>query len=223
MLTGPASQVASPLHGGSADLPMNIEDDRYLAGGVHYIFVGKVVKQTGTLLMVGPQVSAQYAVEVISNIKGNLAGTVTVAQMGASVNTRTGRVVFLFGDTDYLLPGATYLLATRYSPRWNVYELWTPPYDRKLLTEDTSLSTEQLEALAAKDERVQALQKAYPNEILIGRDIKYGTTWNSYESLKSGHLFTPPPFAESNPTVSPELTATPEPSIQSSATPAPSL
>src|SRR5882762_6137703 len=85
-------------HGGSADAPANIEDDRYLIGESHYIFVGKVVKRTGTLIMVGPQISAQYAVDVISNIKGNLAGVVTVAQMGASFNYRTNRVYFLFGD-----------------------------------------------------------------------------------------------------------------------------
>lgn len=170
------------MHDGTASLPANINDERYLLGESHNVFAGNVLQRTGTDVMVGQQISAQYTVEVISNIKGNFKGTITVAQMGVGGKTPSGRFSALFGDTDYLHPGATYLLATRYIPSSNVYGIDVPPYDRKLLTEDASLGNEQLKALAEKDSNFIALQNAYPNEKLIWMDIKNNETWNSYAS-----------------------------------------
>jgi hypothetical protein len=200
--------------GGSGSIDEHINDDRYLVGWSHYIFVGKVLRQTGTGIMVGPQSSAQYAVEVISNIKGELTGTVTVAQMGAWL-TNTGEPSFFFDDDGYLHVGATYLFATKYKQDANLYEIATPGYDRKLLTDDASLSTDQLSALADSNSKVQSFKEAYPNEVLYYWDMKTGTAWNNYESLKSGHLLTPPAFV-------PQVTNTAATPVAESTSPEPS-
>ncbi len=83
------------------------------------------------------------------------------------------------------------LFATRHvDDPW--YHISVPPYDRHLISRDTSLSDAQLSAIAESDERVIALKNAYPREILSPADVGHNTTYNSYQSLQSGHLFTPP-------------------------------
>jgi len=191
-----------PVSGGSGSLPAHIDDDRYLMGMSHYVFVGKVHTKTGSDFMVDVLPSALYEVEVILNIKGILQGNVTIAQLGIT-HYRNGRLYSIFGDNP-LQPGATYLFATRYLVKDNMYAISGPPYDRKLMTSDSGLSNAQLKELALKDERVRALQAAYPNEILSRNDdINGGTAWNNYKSFQSGHLFAPPPFVESNPSDAP--------------------
>src|SRR5208283_2855484 len=104
-----------------------------------------------------------------------------------------------------------------------------------------------LKTIAELNPRVIALEAAYPNEKVDSYDVTHNTAYNSYQSLQSGQLFTPPPFVESSPSVapatesiapssepaasvspsesptqSPELTTTPEATIEATATPEPS-
>jgi hypothetical protein len=72
------------------------------------------------------------------------------------------------------------------------YGISAAPYDRKLITVDSTLSDARLIELASKDERVLALQAAYPNEIVAPKLAEFGLNWNSYESVKAGHPLLPP-------------------------------
>src|SRR5258707_718270 len=67
-------------------LAIPLADDRVLMGASHNVFIGKVISQIGTRavdLGHGNMIPvSQFSVEPISNIKGNLQGTVTVEQSG---------------------------------------------------------------------------------------------------------------------------------------------
>lgn len=166
--------------------PANYADDRVLVGASHNVFVGKIVAQTGSIERgAGPE--TQFAVQVISNIKGNLQGTVTVDQQGGYKNG----VLYVVGNSDvfggsagrYLLQiGSTYLLATRYNPTSNWYTLNPFPSASKLISADPSQANAQLQVLAANDPRVLRLQVAYSNEVLLPADIAKNNTLNSYRS-----------------------------------------
>jgi hypothetical protein len=147
---------------------INFADDRILLGDTHNAFVGRVLRKIGNRhLPATPGPSSQYEVNIISNIKGNLQGIVTVNQ-------------FEF-DTPFLQLGSTYVFATRYHRDEGVYIIVYYPYQYQLLTDDVTLSDEQLKTLAENNDRVKALQVAYPNEEL-GSDIRDHMTWNSYAS-----------------------------------------
>lgn len=105
------------------------------------------------------------------NIKGTLEGTVVV-----------------YGHD--LKPGSTYLLGarTRLSD-WHIISVFVP--GRKLISSDDTLSNDQLKSSAEQDERVIALQKAYPSEVLPLSDVQRNVAWNNYESVRAGHPVLP--------------------------------
>jgi hypothetical protein len=147
---------------------IDYSDNRVLLGHTHNAFVGKVLRKTWSgHLQDSYGNSSQYEVDVISNIKGNLHGTVVVNQ-------------FEF-ETPFLDIGSTYIFAARYYPDGNFYFIVYYPYEYQLLTDDSSLSDAQLKTLAENNDRLKALQAAYPNEEL-GSDIRDHMTWNSYAS-----------------------------------------
>lgn len=162
----------------------DFSNDQMLMGATHNVFVGKVLAQVSTKERgIGPE--TQFSVEVISNIKGNLTGTVLVNQEGGYKN---GILVLAessgiqHGDP-LLIPGKTYLFASRYSSEQNWYTLVSHSNARKVLSIDKSMNHEQLRLLAEKDPRVRQLQEAYKNEILVDVDISSGNTRNSYVSI----------------------------------------
>ncbi|MGA8311275.1 MAG: hypothetical protein WB755_14670 [Terriglobales bacterium] len=166
---------------GSVTYIENFADDRELLGASHNIFVGRVIRQTGTKARgyIGPE--TQFEVEVVYNIKGNLQGKVTVNQEGGYING----ILYTGEDSAGLLePGTTYLLSTRYSPRydWSRYLLISHPNASKVISKDASISSEQLRVIATNDEKVKALEAAYPHEILSKTDVAANRTWNSYAS-----------------------------------------
>lgn len=165
----------------------DFSDDRVLVGASHNIFVGKVIRQisdkTNALL---PQ--TQYEVQIISNIKGKLDGTVIVNQDGGYKNgvlyILDSDVLKQENDENYLLkPGLTYLLATRYSPKNSWYNLNSYSGSHTIISQDKNLSMDQLQILVKNNERVTGLKDAYPQEILSDSDIKNGGTLNNYNSL----------------------------------------
>lgn len=163
--------------------------DDILIGASHNVFVGRVLNQSGEKSL-GSTPETQFTVEVISNIKGDLKGTVTVNQFGGYKN---GALVTVEDDTPipngksagtYMLePGQTYLLATRYNEQEDWHTLNSFPTARKLLSKDANASVADLKTLAQNDERVQALTAAYPNEKLLDADIQHGNTRNSYRDM----------------------------------------
>ena len=91
-----------------SDNAVDTSDDRRLVGFADNVFVGRVLAKEGqTDELAMPE--TQFRVEVVTSIKGSLAGTVTVNQFGG---TADGRAVLLEGD-QLLEAGQTYVLATR--------------------------------------------------------------------------------------------------------------
>ncbi|MDO8516301.1 MAG: hypothetical protein Q7S28_03560 [bacterium] len=217
-----AAKVVHPMY--MADF----SDDKILMGGSQNVFVGKVIDQIGTSeRWAGPE--TQFSVEVISNIKGDLRGMITVDQVGGYKN---GDLYIIKGDVlgddmvipmsddekHYMLqPGTTYLFATRYSPTNNWYMLNSFPTARKTISENSSLGVSALWTLAASDPRVQELQAAYPKEVLLAADIGHSNTRNSYASLSEQQKAAlpyyvappPPPPPAPAPTSTPPVVAAP--------------
>ncbi|MCK9351809.1 MAG: hypothetical protein WCT49_02005 [Candidatus Paceibacterota bacterium] len=162
--------------------------DDILLGSSHNVFIGRVIKQEGTKSRFATP-ETQFKVEVVSNIKGDLHGTVTVDQFGGYKNG----VLYTVADDNptpnrsadsYLLKeGSTYLLATRYNETEDWYTLNSFYTASKLLSTDKNMNPADLKALADNDERVKALKEAYPKEKLLDADISHGNTKNSFVSL----------------------------------------
>jgi len=193
------SPTIAEVHG---ILSIPLADDRALIGASHNVFVAKVASQVGVrqeILSPGVGVPiSQFSVEPILNIKGNLQRTVMVEQFGGYQSNGVlvvGDGGDAFGPSSgpsaghLMQPGSTYLLSTRYESD-GVYYLWDFPTASKLISEDRNLSDSQLQSLATNDGRVQQLEVAYPNEILVADDVRTGNTRNSWLSL---HPILPPP------------------------------
>lgn len=95
------------------DFPANFNDVRYLAGAVQNVFVGRVVGHVSDVRL-GRTPETQFRVVVEETLKGSVPATVTVNQEGG-VDPSTGGLVLVQGDS-LLVPGATYLFATRTHP-----------------------------------------------------------------------------------------------------------
>lgn len=171
---------------------IDFADDRVLMGASHNVFVGKVIEQIGNKSFDNTP-ETQFAVEVILNIKGDLQGTVVVSQSGGYKNgvlylVSGGDVVapadIIKNGDQLLLPGSTYIFATRYDSKENWYGLIPHSNGKKLLSQNASLDKSQLEALVWSDEKVLKLQEAYKNEILLEDDIRMNNARNSYQSLQ---------------------------------------
>lgn len=160
-------------------LMADVTQDPILLGASHNIFIGKILAQTGTTESPAG-IRTQYAAEVISNIKGNLNGVITVEQEGGF---KDGILQTIEDAFPLLEPGSVYVLATRYNAPVNAYTILANEHAGKLLTKDFSLDNAQLKALSDKDPRVQALEAAYAHEVLLDADIAHGNTRNSFQSL----------------------------------------
>lgn len=170
----------------NASYPSDFSDNRNLVGASHDIFVGKIIDKIGS-----EGWYTKFAVQVVDDIKGNLQGTVTVGVTGGYYNG----VFYVARGSTWLAPGSTYLLAVRYRSIDDSYRLidFDDPVSWELLSNDTTLSTTQLQAIAANDSRVKQLQAAYPNEILDKADIYNHETFNSYISTHPILPAPPPP------------------------------
>lgn len=166
----------------------DFSNDRFLMGASHNVFVGKVLRQTGTKERgIGPE--TQFEVEVVTLIKGDVEGIVMVNQQGGVKDDflyimEGGDAVIPRDDENYFLQsGSTYLLATRYNDQEKWHTLISHPNARKLISRD-NLDTAELKVMAEADERVGALKTAYPNEILLQVDVESANAKNSYRSLR---------------------------------------
>ena len=160
-----------------------------LLGASHNVFIARVVKQTGEKNL-GSSPETQFKVEVISNIKGDLRGTVTVDQFGGykdgvlyTVEDDNPIPNAKNADSYMLKEGNTYLLATRYNETEDWYTLNSFYTASKLLSTDKEMNLSDLKTLADNDDRVKALKEAYPKEKLLDADIQHNNTKNSFVSL----------------------------------------
>lgn len=156
--TGPNTTTPAPTisEGANAIYPAGLNDYRVLIGQSHYVCVGRIAHQTGNKL-VGGLAATEYAVDVIKNINGTLNGEVIVVQSGVSY--KNGKLTSYNGD-GVLVAGGTYLFAARFDVKDNFHVISVPPYDRRLLTTDTTLSSAQLLGIANSDSTVIAFEKA---------------------------------------------------------------
>ncbi|MCM3574161.1 hypothetical protein M3172_13275 [Mesobacillus subterraneus] len=137
----------------------DFSDKRKLVGATDNVFIGKVIEQAGSKsLDGGPE--TQFTVEVISTVKGKLSGEVLVNQQGGYLENEEGETELLLIEDDQLLvPGETYLFATRYleSENWHTV---VPAYG------DIKIDSE-----AKKSEIMKAFKEAYKNQV-IPADLK---------------------------------------------------
>ena len=166
---------------GGIILMADITQDPILLGASHNIFIGKILAQTGTTESPAG-IRTQYSVEVISNIKGNLDGVITVEQEGGF---KDGILQTIEDAFPLLEQGSDYVLATRYNAPADAYTVLANEHAGKLLTKDSSLDNAQLKILAGKDAKVKSLEAAYPDEKLLDADIAHANTRNSFQSLSS--------------------------------------
>ncbi len=166
-------------------------DDKILVGTSHNIFVGKVIRQSGTFSTIDVPYT-QFEVAVIRNVKGSLQNTVTINQLGGYKNgvlhvVHNGDILSpADGNTEGLLePGETYLLSTRYYEDKDWHTLMSHPNGKKVLSQDAGSSLENLKGIANNDERVAQLKKAYKNEVLLKVDVAKGNARNSFKSLQA--------------------------------------
>ena len=114
----------------------DVNDERQLVGSASNVFLGRVDRQVGNegLRVAGdpePNIAqTQFSVEVLDNIKGDLAGTVTVSQKGgyqeyvADRGPQKGKRVreLVQSEDDPLLePGQEVLFVTNYDPQNDWY------------------------------------------------------------------------------------------------------
>lgn len=96
-----------------ASSAFDVSNDRVLAGWADNVFSGKVTAKLGqeTVSETSDYPLTLWSVEVISNIKGNLTGTVTVAQQGGYL--KDSNTLMLMEDDTLLAPGQEYLFVSR--------------------------------------------------------------------------------------------------------------
>jgi hypothetical protein len=89
----------------------DFNDKRKLVGESDNVFIGEVIKQVGEEDLTGKP-NTQFTVKVLTNIKGNLEGTVTVNQE-AGYYKENGELYLLLTEGDELLiPNETYLFTS---------------------------------------------------------------------------------------------------------------
>lgn len=120
----------------------DVSDKRRLVGFASNVFVGRVGEQVGTEGVptskpgyTAPQ--TQFSVEVLDNIKGLVAGKVTVNQHGGY---RDGVLVVMEGD-HLLVPGQTYLFVTRLNAEHGWYTIVAPAVADVQITDAAHLAT----------------------------------------------------------------------------------
>lgn len=132
----------------------NFEDQRQVAGAAQNIFIGQVIKQSGTESR-NDFPETQYEVKVLKNIKGKQKGLITVNQQGGyRKNTEEQDELVLFEGDKLLQEGKLYLFATRYSEEkdWNTV---IPQYGDVLI-----------EGEEKQNKLVQEFTKAYKEQII---------------------------------------------------------
>jgi hypothetical protein len=152
-----------------SEYSFNVGDPKELSKWAGNIFIAKVVRK------IGEQPDArvpqtQYSANIISNIKGNAAGSIVINQAG--VGYAEGKLFANAGDMVlptaktvdpdeiFLKEGGVYLFVVRHDEKNLWYTISAPPYDRELITADSSLSDSAALSRARENMKVQAYVNA---------------------------------------------------------------
>ena len=128
----------------------DVSDPNRLVGWADSVFIGKVVKQSGTKSL-GGLPETQFKVEVMNTIKGEVKGTVIVNQQGGY----EGNELILVENDQLLDIGKSYLFVTKYLKDENWHTL-VPVYGDIAITSESQ-----------KQELIEKYQKAYQEEIPV--------------------------------------------------------
>lgn len=140
----------------------DFHDKRTLVGASHNVFTGTVMKQVGTKQH-GSLPETQFTVQVLENIKGTLPKVVTVNQQGGLLeNDGEVSLVLVNGDPQ-LIPGNSYLFATRYLAEENWHTLIPNFGDIKF---DENNAYEKGIGVTLKSELLADFRNAVANEIV---------------------------------------------------------
>jgi hypothetical protein len=126
----------------------DVTDPQRLVGWADNVFVGKVVKMSGTSDEYG-MLETQFKVEVAENIKGELQGEVTVNQQGGY----EGKNLILVENDKLLKEGESYLFVSRKNQEQNWHTV-VPVYGDIMI-----------ESEAHKEVLINKYKKAYQEEI----------------------------------------------------------
>jgi hypothetical protein len=121
------------------------------------VFVGKVIAQTGTTT--DPYLRTQFSVEVLENIKGNLAGTVTVNQKGGYEHFEGKDYLILIEGDKLLEPDESYLFVTRGNDARG--HTFVPVYGNLLITDQ-----------ADSQDKVERFERAFAQEIPLKYELQ---------------------------------------------------
>ncbi len=131
------------------DPAYDLSDDRVLVGSADNVFFGKVLTQNGRKTL-GGFLETQFSVAVVLNIKGSLAGEVTVSQMGGT--TWYGGAYLVEGDK-LIEPDKVYLLVTKFHSEKNWHKV-TPVYGNLEVFGEQTLETLRVRFQRAYDGQV---------------------------------------------------------------------
>lgn len=126
----------------------DVTDPQRLVGWADNVFVGKVVKMSGTSDERG-MLETQFKVEVAENIKGELQGEVTVNQQGGY----EGKNLILVENDQLLKEGESYLFVSRKNEEQDWHTV-VPVYGDIMI-----------ESEAHKEKMLNKYKKAYQEEI----------------------------------------------------------
>ncbi|MCM3574004.1 hypothetical protein M3172_12470 [Mesobacillus subterraneus] len=126
----------------------DVTDPQRLVGWADNVFVGKVIKMSGTSEESG-MLETQFKVEVAETIKGELQGEVTVNQQGGY----EGKKLILVENDQLLKEGESYLFISRNNEEHDWHTV-VPVYGDILINSE-----------AHKEELLTKYEKAYQEEI----------------------------------------------------------
>lgn len=146
-------------------LAYDVSNTETLVKHVDNVFIGKIIKQTGTESKYGGIPYTHFSVSVLSNIKGDLQRTINVRQLGGY---RNGILHIVKGgdmivpgeeggaDKNFLLQiGHVYVFATNHNKEKTLHAVSAFPYDYRRITSDSTLSDTAALDLARQNSRVQ--------------------------------------------------------------------
>jgi len=126
----------------------DVTDPQRLVGWADNVFIGKVIKMSGTSEERG-MLETQFKVEVAESIKGELQGEVTVNQQGGY----EGKKLILVENDQLLKEGESYLFISRKNEEHDFHTV-VPVYGDILINSE-----------AHKEELLTKYEKAYQEEI----------------------------------------------------------
>jgi hypothetical protein len=126
----------------------DVTDPQRLVGWADNVFIGKVIKMSGTSEERG-MLETQFKVEVAESIKGELQGEVTVNQQGGY----EGKKLILVENDQMLKEGESYLFISRKNEEHDFHTV-VPVYGDILINSE-----------AHKEELLTKYEKAYQEEI----------------------------------------------------------